>query len=140
MWAEIAASLRFRLELVDENLCDAYATAETGVIPEGTPVEVKACCVWIGNGTYRGTDARMRGRFTFSPTHQQLVEAEGWYALVLYDTVDDPPPDEGDERILVYRVALVSASTIDALLGSFEDTSNYPKLGWPHIFHQRAPP
>lgn len=123
-WCEIAAANRFRLELADEYLCDGYATTGTPGVDEGTPVEVKACMVWIGNGrTSGGSESRMRGRWTFSPTHQRLVEADGEYALVVYDVVDG--------YVVVLRLALVPATTVDALL---PDTDANPKLGWPHVF------
>lgn len=134
-WCEVAACVRFCLERADEYICDAYATEDTPLVDAGTPVEIKACCIWIGNGTTpAGTEKRMRGRFTFSPTHDKLVEEGGEYALVLYDTVGDP---EGSGYVIVYRIALVSARTIDALIS---DGPDYPKLSWPHIFESAEPP
>lgn len=125
-WCEIAAGHRFTLELADEYHCDGYATADTpGNVAEGTPVEVKSCMVWIGNGhTSGGSKSRMRGRWTFSPTHDQLVAEGGEYALVVYEVVDG--------YVVVHRLALVPATTIDALLPETE--TDYPKLGWPHVF------
>lgn len=118
-WCEIAAGHRFRLDLADENVCDAYATADTPGVAEGTPVEVKGCMVWIGNGP----GERMHGRFTFSSTHERLVEAGGMYAFVVYELVDNV--------VVARRLGLIPASAVDTLL---PDDADYPKLGWHHVF------
>lgn len=53
-------------------------------IPTGTPLELKTCQRWIDDsGSWNG---RRRGTFRIQQgTHEELVEAGGWYCLLVMD-------------------------------------------------------
>lgn len=75
--------------------------ASSPIAEEGTPVEVKAC-----RRRYRGRYGRWWIR---RENHERLLEAGGEYVLAVYDHA------EGD----VCRMALTSATTVDALVTSW---------------------
>jgi hypothetical protein len=128
-WCERSAATRYRLERVDENVCDAYTTEDTPVrmLGAGVPVEVKGCARSIDNGHGRG----MKGRFTFHVgTFEELVERGGEVALVVYEEVDD--------SILIRRCGLVPASVVEDLLSP--TGRSYTKLSWGDVYRDLEEP
>lgn len=113
---ERAAALRFRLERVDRDHCDAFTTAETPGIEPDVPVEIKSVRVEHHDGT---------GRIGVHPrTHDQLVDAGGIYAVVLYGEVSVG----GVDRIVVLAVQFVEAAEVGRYLPPA--ATGYQKVRW----------
>lgn len=126
---EVLAADQFGLERVDEVMCDAYATADTPSMAEGTPVEVKSTQVWIGNGAGHPR----RGRFTIhAESHEELREADGWYALVVYEKLEVA----GGTVVVPHRIAIMPARTVQAITNFDVDTK--PKLPWGTVFDEES--
>lgn len=116
---ERAAALRYRLDRVDRNHCDAYTTAETPGFEPGTAIEVKSVRVEHHDGT---------GRLGVHPdTHARLVDEGGSYVVVLYGEIDVG----GSTRIVVLAVDVVEAETIGRFVPA--SASGYAKVRWDHV-------
>jgi hypothetical protein len=90
------------------------------LVEPGTPVEIKAAQVTHANG--------QRGRFYFRRgQHQQLLDAAGMYAFVVY------APRPGHPHL---ARLLVPASIVDHLLSSWIDVEgrlSHAKLTWSRV-------
>lgn len=114
--AERAAALRYRLDRVDEDLCDAYTTPETPGFEPGVPFEVKSVRVLHHDGI-----GRLGVR---TSTHAELLEAEGWYVIAVYDELKHA----GADRILALAIEAVPAYEVDRWIT--EGCSPYQKVRW----------
>lgn len=115
---ERASSLRYRLDRVDEPHCDGYTTPETPGFAPGVPIETKAVRLTHNGGTRKGRVGIHYG------THEQLEEAGGWYAVVLYVEV----VVDGEEVILVLAMDLMPAAVVGKYVR--EDGGEYQKVRW----------
>lgn len=113
------AALRWHLDRANEIHCDGYATAETPGYDAGTPVETKAVRVEHHDGV---------GRLNVHvDSHEQLREADGAYAVVVYVDVEH----EGEQRILVLAAGLVDAVDVDPFVE--RGRCLYQKVAWPKL-------
>lgn len=112
---ERAAAIRYDLDRVDENVCDGYATDESP-LEAGTPVEIKS--VRVDHGGQR------TGRVGIhTGSHEELLELEGVYAIVLYAEIDV----DGD-RVVVLESELVGADDVDEWVSA--GSCQYQKVRW----------
>lgn len=123
--AERAAALRWRLDRVDENVCDGYTTEATPGYEAGVPIEVKAVRIRHHDGT---------GRLgVHVDSHEKLEEAGGSYAVVLYAEVD-----HGEDR----RIVALAMDTFPAgEVGRFvkrDGAGEYQKVRWDLLFDPEA--
>jgi hypothetical protein len=106
-----------------------WKDAETGA---GQPVEIKACAHTISNG-----EGEVPGRWWIQRSnHHALLDAEGLYALVVYD---ETLADLTDVALLV-----VPATVVDPLLSwttagdshrsAVDGDNGHAKLSWRHLF------
>lgn len=120
-WSERAARIRWGLEPDEQLHCDTRATARSPM-PEGTPVEVKSCRVWIENGDQYGTEGRFHLKMT-KRTHQRLLDESGYYGFVVYKLIEGP---DGNDRLLIVRMALHTARLIDWITPEGRDVYKLP--------------
>lgn len=114
---ERAAALRWSLERVDRNKCDAFTTAATPAFDPDVPIECKAVRV-----THNGSET---GRIGIHPeSHRALRADRGWYAIGLYVEVDV----DGDRAILLVDLELVPAEEVGRWIRS--NASEYQKVRW----------
>lgn len=96
------SALRWRLDRVDEDLCDGYATEATPGIEAGTPVETKAV---------RVQHTTQEGRFSVRvSTHESLEEVGGLYSIVVYAPVEVDGKD--DPALVVLANELVEPTEV----------------------------
>lgn len=116
--AERAAALRYRLDRVDEDRCDGYATDDSPEgLEAGTPVEVKSVRLTHNGGR--------TGRVGVHPgSHAKLAEADGVYVVALYAELEH----EGRDRIVLLALEIVDADAIGARLSP--TASGYQKVRW----------
>lgn len=96
------SALRWRLDRVDEDLCDGYATEATPGVEAGTPIETKAVKV---------QHTTQEGRFSVRvSTHESLEEAGGLYSIDVYALVEVPGKD--DPAIVVLANELVEPAEV----------------------------
>jgi hypothetical protein len=120
-WGHLAeAAVRARYDL-DRDRCSFH----DAVTADGRPVESKTCRVVLVNGR--------RGRWWIQrESHDQLVDADGLYALSIYD------PQAVAEGPILGSV-LVPASEVDNLVAwtangrGHHRGTEHAKLGWPHV-------
>lgn len=124
--AERAAAVRWRLERVHETVCDGYTTEATPGLDAGTPVETKAVRLTQNGGSRTGRVGIHYG------THKRLLEAGGWYAVVLYVEI---VVDDG-VKILVLAMDRMPAAVIDRYVT--EDGGEYQKVRWDLLFDADA--
>lgn len=112
---ERVAALRYRLERVDLDHCDGFAT-EASPLETGRPVETKAVRVTHNGGR--------TGRLSvLASSHDRLVDEGGIYVVVLYAERSVG----GVDRIIALDVALVSTEEIG---GYLRDVRGYQKIRW----------
>lgn len=78
--------------VIGENVAERLLSCEVSpaapidlILPDGMPVEVKACARWIG--TAHTSTGRRRGRFVFMASqHRRLIHSGGYYLLVLLES------------------------------------------------------
>lgn len=115
---ERGAALRWSLERVDLDKCDAFTTASTPAFDPDVPIECKAVRVTHNGGAEIG-------RLGVHPgSHRALRDDRGWYAIALYREVDV----DGDRAILVLEFDLVPAEEVGRWIRS--DASDYQKVRW----------
>lgn len=134
-WTERAAATRWPIErngAVDAEGCDGVLAEPVAGRPAGTPVEVKAAKGWVKDRHCH--NGERRGRWKINPSHEWLVEEEGEYALVVYDRANVAGADVAP--VLIYRIALLRAATVDSLI---PDSVSLPyRLTWGRVFEQDA--
>lgn len=115
---ERCAALRYRLDRVNENHCDAYTTDDTPGYPPDVPIEVKSV---------RVDHHDMTGRIGVHPrTHWKLSQHGGDYCIVLYGEAD-----VGGRRIVVIDTCLVPGETVGRYLSG--DSDGYQKVRWDNL-------
>ncbi|WP_248515971.1 hypothetical protein [Salinarchaeum laminariae] len=118
------AALRYSLDRCNRNACDGYATDETPGLDAEVPVETKGVRLRHHDG---------EGRLNVHlDSHETLVEEGGYYAVVLYTTVEHG----GDERVIVLESAIVTPEEI----GRWTDGSGspYQKVRWSQVLPDRG--
>jgi hypothetical protein len=125
-WGERAAAARYRLRPKEQYAYDGVAASDSpDPLEPGDWVEVKTCKRWVENGDEYGTAGRW---YITESSHEKLLNAGGYYALIVYDIVED-----GGERMLIHAMRLVPAADLDAYL------LDSPRLPYPEIFPEVHP-
>lgn len=119
---ERAAALRYKLDRVNKVMCDAFATDATPGIPEGTPIEVKSCHYWHENGDEYGAVGRIA--INSYSSHRELLDQDGWYAVVVYDWTENA---DGD-AVIILAIDLVPAEEVNRFLTPNNGT--HQKVRW----------
>lgn len=126
--AERASALRWSLRRVNEIACDAYTTVRTPGFPPGVPIEIKAVRLTHNGGSRTGRLG------IHVDSHTELVEQDGWYAVVLYVDVE---LTDGERAVLALELDLVPAHVVDAHLPA-EGSSDYQKVRWDLLLEAAA--
>jgi len=108
------ATERFPFEYADEDFFDHIGQS-------GTKIQVKGAKAWIKNGYNNGNQSYTRGRWKFyEGDHEQLVENDGVYLLIVYDA--DDPDDLDDLDILAWKI--VGPDVVEEAIDEWWDTTD----------------
>lgn len=126
-WGERAAAARFHLRPKEQYAYDGVARSTSpDPLEPGDWVEVKTCKRWVENGDDWGTAGRW---YITQSSHEKLLDANGYYALIVYDLVEHA----GGDRMLIHGMRLISASDLDDYLGES------PRLSYREIIPEAYP-